>query len=349
MIWRKLLAPLSLFWWIGTSLRNFFYNIKMFPTKRFKKATIVVGNLSVGGTGKTPHTVYILEQLKKSFNVATLSRGYGRNTSGFIVANYDSNAQQIGDEPMLFFNRFRNRIIVSVGENRVEAIKELLNRFRLDAIVLDDAYQHRSLQAGMYILLTEYKKLYSRDYILPMGNLRESRRGANRAKIIIVTKCPENIESQEKEKIKNELKPTPHQSVFFSTLRYGKILFNHYQNIVIDKVQDNHVLLVTGIADSSYFKQYTETKFKDVKHINYPDHYKFKPSDIKDIEGAYNSMEFPKIILTTEKDYMRLRREHRILRNLYYLPISVEIDREEEFNNLIISYVQKNSRSSEVY
>ena len=341
MFWRKLLAPVSLIWWIVTTFRNIFYNIKVFPVKKFKKPIIVVGNLAVGGTGKTPHTLYVLDLLRNNFRVASLSRGYGRKTSGFIVANYDSNARQIGDEPMIFFNRFKNRIVVSVGESRVDAIDRLLKRFRLDAIVLDDAFQHRALQAGFYILLTDYNNRYSKDYLMPMGSLRESRRGANRANVIIVTKCPENLSEEEKAEIKQELKIKKNQYLFFSTIKYDEELKHIDFDISVSEMRNYNVLLITGIAKSEGLEKYIKENSQTVRHLKYPDHYDFRRSDIEDVAGAFESMAEPKMIVTTEKDYMKLRHEHRIVRNLYYLPISVEIDQPEKFNHIILSYVHK--------
>ncbi|MBV7439804.1 tetraacyldisaccharide 4'-kinase [Weeksellaceae bacterium TAE3-ERU29] len=346
MTWRILLAPFSFIWWIITAIRNLLYNIKVFPVKKFKKPIIVVGNLAVGGTGKTPHTLYLLDLLYKNFRVASLSRGYGRKTSGFIVANYDSSARQIGDEPMIFFNRFKNRIVVAVGENRVEAIEKLLKKFRLDAVILDDAFQHRALKAGFYILLTEYNNRYNKDYLLPMGNLRESGREANRANIIIVTKCPKDLSEKEKEEIKQELKIKKNQYLFFSTIKYHEELKHIDFDIPTDELRNYNVLLVTGIANAGSLEKYVKAESKSVQYLKYPDHYNFKPNDVAAIAKAFESLSEPKLILTTEKDYMKLRHEHRIVENLYYLPISIEVDQSEKFNNIIQNYVHKVSRSS---
>ena len=341
MNWRKLLLPLSALWWIGTELRNTMYNAEIFPTKKFNKAIIIVGNLSVGGTGKSPHVIYILDILRKNFNVAALSRGYGRKTSGYRVANYDSNAAEMGDEPMQFFNRFKNRIIVAVGEDRVEAIEKMLKNFTLDAIVLDDAFQHRKLKSDFKILLTDYSHRYSRDHLLPAGNLRESRRNASRAQIVIVTKCPEHLSIQEKEEIRNELKIKNNQFLFFSRVIFDEKL-NHSKFPI--EIKDNshlNVLAITGIAKPEPFIEHLKGIFNQVRELRFPDHYNFKESDIQNIADAYNEMDGEKIIVTTEKDYMRLRHEYMIVDNLYYLPISIQIDREEEFNQLILNYVKR--------
>lgn len=345
MNWRKLLAPFAGIWWVITQLRNVFYNKGIFPSTAYDK-TIVIGNLSLGGTGKSPHVIYVLDLLYKSFNVAVLSRGYGRSTSGFIVANYDSYAQQIGDEPMQFFNRFKNRIIVSVGEDRVAALKELFAKFKLDVVVLDDAFQHRKLKADYNILLTSYKHLYSQDYVLPMGRLRESRINADRAQMIVVTKCPHHLSKEEKIEIKKELLIKDHQHLFFSKIIYDRELKHYETPVSLDQVKDYNVLVITGIAHNTPFVKFCEAHFNQVHHLNYPDHYNFKPEDIAQIQEVFGQMEGPKMMVTTEKDYMRLKQEYALMENLYYLPISVEIDNANMFNQIIIDYVTKNKRSN---
>ncbi|MXV38476.1 tetraacyldisaccharide 4'-kinase [Flavobacteriaceae bacterium Ap0902] len=344
MNWRILLFPFAGIWWLITQIRNLLYSAGIFPSTDFKKAIIVIGNLSVGGTGKSPHAIYVLDLLRENFKVAALSRGYGRETSGFIVANYDSNAQQIGDEPMQFFNRFKNRIVVSVGEDRVAAIKELFARFKLDAVVLDDAFQHRKLKTDFNILLTSYKNLYSNDYVLPVGTLRESRLNADRANIIVVTKTPSKLTEDEKSKIAKELKIKEYQHLFFSKIVYSHELKHYDLPMDIESAKDYNVLLITGIAHAKPFINFCKIQFKQVNHLNYPDHYNFKPNDIEQIGEVYKEMEGPKLILTTEKDYMRLKQEYAIIENLYYLPISVEVDDADTFNQIILDYVTKNSR-----
>ena len=340
MNWRKLLLPFSLVWWIITGTRNTMYSAGILPSKKFNKPIIVIGNLSVGGTGKSPHVMHVLDILRNFYSVASLSRGYGRRTKGFRVANYDSTASEMGDEPMQFFNRFKNRIIVAVGEDRVQSIKELFKLFRLDAVVLDDAFQHRKLKSDMNIVLTDYSHRYTKDYLLPAGNLRESRRNAKRAQIIIVTKCPNDLSEEEKKEIRKELKPTTKQHIFFSRVKYANQLEHREFPISLEKSSHLNVLSITGIASPQPFIDYLKANFNQVRELNFPDHYVFKEDDVRDIVTAFNQIEGEKIILTTEKDYMRLRHEYSIVDNLYYLPISIEIDKEEEFNHLIFSYVQ---------
>ena len=341
MKWRKLLLPLSALWWLGTEIRNGFYNAGLFPSRKFNKAVIIVGNLSVGGTGKSPHVMYLLALLKDHFSVAALSRGYGRKTSGLRIANYDSTAGEIGDEPMQFFNRFKNRILVAVGEDWVEAIDYLKANYALDVVILDDAFQHRKLRSDFKILLTDYHNRYSNDWLLPAGNLREARKNASRAKVIIVTKCPKDISDEEKQKIYSELKVKQGQHLFFSEVIYGETLEHRGFPIEMKDAKHLNVLAITGIANPEPFITYLNQNFNQVRELRFPDHYNFKESDIQNIADAFNEMEGEKIMLTTEKDYMRLRHEYLIVDNLYYLPISVRIDRAEEFNQLIFNYVKR--------
>lgn len=338
---RKLLLPFSALYWLGTEVRNMFYNAKLLPTKKFKKAVIIVGNLSVGGTGKSPHVIYILNLLKKQYNVAALSRGYGRKTTGLRIANYDATANEIGDEPMQFFNRFKNRILVVVNEDRVEAIDYISMNYNMDVVVLDDAFQHRKLDSDFKILLTDYNHLYIDDWVLPAGNLRESRRNAKRAEIIIVTKCPTDIVENTKSEIANKLKIQSHQHLFFSTIIYGDTLEHKKYPMTVANARNYNILAITGIANPQPFIHFLNTTFQQVRELRYPDHYNFQSSDIENIVMAYEEMEGEKIILTTEKDYMRLRHEYAIVENLYYLPISIQLDREYEFNQLLLEYVNK--------
>ncbi|MDO5654917.1 MAG: tetraacyldisaccharide 4'-kinase [Flavobacteriaceae bacterium] len=341
MNWRKLLLPLSMFWWIGTEVRNSFYNAGLFPSKKFNKAIIIVGNLSVGGTGKSPHVIYLLDLLRHQFNVVALSRGYGRKTSGIRVANYDSTAGEIGDEPMQFFNRFKNRILVAVGEDRVETIEYLNSNYQVDAVILDDAYQHRKLKSDMKILLTSYNDRYSTDCLLPAGNLREAKKNAKRAQIVIVTKCPEFPDLDEQISIHRELKIKPKQHLFFSKVVYSEIIEHRKYPMKLADAKHYNILAITGIANPQPFIDYLNANFNQVRELRFPDHYNFKPSDIQHIADAFKEIEGEKLILTTEKDYMRLRHEYMIVDNLYYLPISILIDRSEEFNQIILNYVQR--------
>lgn len=341
MIWRKLLAPLAAMYWVVSGLRNIFYSIGMFPSKKFNKAVIVVGNLNTGGTGKSPHTLYLLNFLRQEFKVGMLSRGYGRKTKGFQIANYESNARTIGDEPMQVFNRFKNRVVVAVGEDRISALKEIFRLFRLDVVVLDDAYQHRRLKTDFNLLLTAFDDPYHKDWPLPMGNLREPIAGASRASAVIVTKCQPDLSMEDKIKFRKDLRLKNHQHIFFSSIIYNDEVISLHQNLSVADLKDYNVILVTGIANDKDFLSFAENHCASVQPMHYPDHYNFSPEDIQQIDEAYANLPEPRLILTTEKDYMRLRSEHRIVQKLYYLPIQIEIDNPIQFQKLVKDYVQK--------
>lgn len=336
---RLLLFPFSFLYFLVTAIRNGMYTMGLLPSKKFDLAVISVGNLSTGGTGKTPHIVYLLNLLQEKGLVATLSRGYGRKTRGYKVANYSSLAEDLGDEPMLFFHRFKNKIIVAVCENRVKGILNLIEDFNPQMILLDDAYQHRKIQPSFSILLTEFHQLYKDDWILPMGNLREAAFGAKRADIIVVTKCPEELRADEKEKLIEKMKPKANQKVFFSTIIYSQVLIGIHREIPIKEAQELNVLLVTGIAKSNKFEAFVEVNFQSNTHLEYKDHHNFTMNDILTIEKAYKKLAEPKIILTTEKDFMRLKEENALLAYLFYCPINIRFDESSVFDEMILNHV----------
>jgi tetraacyldisaccharide 4'-kinase len=240
---------------------------------------------------------------------------------------------------MQFFERFRNKIVVGVDEKRTHGIDNLIKDFNPDIFILDDAFQHRYIKAGLYILLTDYHKPYYEDRLLPVGHLREGRYGAKRAQIVVVTKCPETLTEEDRKIIERKLKLQPHQSLFFSTVVYEKqiISFNFTQDI--DKISHYNILLVTGIAKFRGILDFANQKFASVTHLEFKDHHNFSQADIKNIEKAYQSIRVDSIILTTEKDYMRLKHFQQLKGHLFYLPINIELDRPEEFKKLIYGYV----------
>lgn len=296
-----------------TDIRNYLYDSKIIKAASFEVPVISVGNLSAGGTGKTPHVEYLLYLLKYIYKVGTLSRGYGRRSHGFLIADNKATAKSIGDEPMLYHIK-HPEAIVAVGEERAIAIpRMLLENPDLDVILLDDAFQHRPIKAGLSILLTEYDKLFTRDEVLPAGWLRESAKHYHRADIIIVTKSPAQLSGMEKLKIKGEINPYPYQHVFFSTLEYGAIqpLFWDTKEPPValpdDELQKNDVILLTGIADSSKLVKYLEQKANKVYENRYSDHHYFDEYDLENIRETYTNIESGyKIIITTEKDAVRL-------------------------------------------
>lgn len=354
-----LFFPVSLVYGIVTYIRNGLYDFGLLPSKEKDTAVISVGNLTVGGTGKTPHTEFIVSELLSLFRVAVLSRGYKRKTKGFVLADQQTNALEIGDEPMQMYLKFHG-VPVAVSENRSKGIDELLRRYpTLDVVILDDAHQHRRVRPGLSILLTDYNRLYTRDCLLPGGNLRESKRqGAQRADIIIVTKCPAGISAIDMRVIEHEVKPDMYHHVFFSTFIYDEPLpvFIRYadrlwlfKNI---KQKKAAILLVTGIVSPqmilSHMKNYTD----DIRHLQFRDHHEFSKKDIALIEKEF--YEIPnqeKLILMTEKDAARLINNpivpNSLKYHLYALPVRVKIlnNNETALIKKITDYVAEDSRN----
>ena len=331
---RKILFPLSLPYWIITYLRNLFYDIGWFKSQSFNLPIIAVGNLSVGGTGKTPQ-IESLIRLLKEYKVATLSRGYKRASKGFILADETTTAKELGDEPFQFHAKFPE-VLVAVDANRRNGITELLKK-NPDVILLDDAFQHRKVKAGFYILLTTYNDLFSDDYILPFGNLREPEIGKKRANLIIVTKCPEDLSEIAQTKIKQQLMVDV--PVYFSTIVYDQYIYSKTDTIEISTFKEEKVL-VAGIAKPELFFDFLGNQ-NDEK-MTFPDHHDFKEEDIKKILAVAHHRK----IITTEKDYVRL--EGKIPSSqLYYLPIQSQlIQNETSFNAKILDYVGKSTRNS---
>lgn len=343
MNWRILLFPLSALYWLITALRNLAFRIGLLPSQKFKIPVICIGNLSVGGTGKSPHVMLVADLIKDHFETAMLSRGYGRKTSGIEIANYSSKVFDIGDEPLQFFNRFKNKIVVAVSENRVAGIRHLIDLYKTEAVIMDDGFQHRSVKPGFSILLTTFDKPYYKDYVLPAGNLREPRFGAGRADVIVVTKCPDNFSVKDKKEVLNKIKAKKHQQIFFSKIVYSETAIGYRFNLNYDEWADYEVLLVTGIANSKPFVDFVKEKFKKTEHLEFPDHHNFSVADVEMIESKYENMKvLNKAILTTEKDYMRLRDESALIENLFYLPIEVELNDFDGFKEILMKYVGKN-------
>jgi len=355
-----ILFPISLIYGLIIYIRNRFYDYKIFKSNQFNIPLISVGNITVGGTGKTPHIEYLINVLKSEFNVATLSRGYKRKSKGFILSSIESTDLEIGDEPRQIKQKFPE-ISVAVDADRTNGINQLLNNTEnLDAILLDDAYQHRKVHANMSILLIDYSRPIDKDFMLPFGDLREQSFEKKRANIMIITKSPKDLKPIERRIIFNKLEPYPFQHVYFTTFNYGEIK-PVYNSIIESNIHgtytDHEILLVTGIANPKPLKDYiAENISKNIQEIEYSDHYDFKESDFKKIEQAYNSINSDKkIIITTEKDAMRLQKFSNIANNLngsfFYIPIQVEFlnNRTDNFNQQIIEYVRKNKKHSFLY
>ncbi len=330
---RKLLLPFSLPYGLATVIRNFLYDRGVFKSYSFDIPVIAVGNLSTGGTGKSPMTEYIIRLLKDNYSVATLSRGYKRKSKGFVLADSTATAETLGDEPYQFFTKFPE-IQVAVDADRVNGIERLLKlENKPEIIVLDDAYQHRKVKAGFYILLTAYGDIYADDYILPAGNLRESRSGAKRADVIVVTKCPKNLSAGEQKKILHKLHTKQWQQVYFSYIDYDDKIYSENTALDVNAVFEMPKVLVAGIAKPQPFFDFLKGGAEDC--MRYPDHHNFSDKEIQELNYIVND----KIIITTEKDYMRLKGKLPADR-LFYLPIkSGFISGNEDFNNKLLQFV----------
>jgi tetraacyldisaccharide 4'-kinase len=339
---RFLLFPFCLLYDLVTRIRNVFFDIGFFKEKWFKLPVIVVGNLSVGGTGKTPQIEYLIRFLKDNFQIGILSRGYKRKTKGFLLLNRTHSAEDVGDEPLQYFKKFRN-INVAVHTNRVEGIERLLQEKQPEVILLDDAYQHRKVKASFYILLTKYKDLFVDDFILPTGNLRESSQGAKRANFIVVTKCPENIDVAEQNSIKSKLDKF-NKPVFFTTISYAKTL-KGTALVSMDDLKEFKVLLITGIANPNPLLDYLTQKGIDYLHLKFPDHHDFSLLEVNEIQQKFEDLNgIKKLILTTEKDYVRLEKKLEVL---YFLEIETSFidDQKLVFDALIKLHIKENQHS----
>ncbi len=338
---RLFLFPLSFLYQCITTTRNFLFEKGILSSKVVPVKSIVIGNLSVGGTGKSPVTIYLANLLSSQLNTAILSRGYGRKSKGFMEVSEDAESIQVGDEPLMFHHIFGAAITVAVCESRNEGIDKLIKiRPQTGLILLDDAFQHRQTKAGFNILLTTFQSPFFTDFILPAGNLRESRSGANRADVILVTKCPGDLDVETQNKYRESLLPY-HKPIFFSRIVYGELI-----SFTMEIPKVSNILLVTGIAQTIDLVSYLETNFF-VEHIPFSDHHEFTLNDIEKIHRKFDTFaQSDKAIVTTYKDYMRLKKNVSVwgLDSFpwYFLPISVAINNETEFIKLIQSYVRKN-------
>ena len=302
-----LLAPFSLLYGLGVSLRNAFYRWGVLKEVSFSVPIISVGNLSVGGTGKTPHIEYLVRLLKDYIYVSTLSRGYMRKTKGFLPIKPGHNAEDAGDEPLMFKRKFPD-VFVSVAESRTFGILEILKYHpTTQVILLDDAFQHLSVKPGLNILLTDYRHPFTRDYLLPSGRLREWRSAYQRADILIVSKCPPEMTLEEKEQLVKELAPWPHQRLFFSYFEYGSpySIYDGRHRLPLDGQQ--HALLLSAIAGTEYLTDFLEERTASLRALEFEDHHYFTNYDVSRLKQIFDNMEEEKkIILTTEKDAVRL-------------------------------------------
>ncbi|MCO6026414.1 tetraacyldisaccharide 4'-kinase [Prevotella cerevisiae] len=373
------LLPLSWLYGLGVRLRNWMFDVGILKTKSYDIPVISVGNITVGGSGKTPHVEYLVNLLQNAFKVAVLSRGYKRKSHGYVLADNDTKMSVIGDEPYQMKQKFRH-IYVAVDKNRREGIERLQSDQQtkdVDVILLDDAFQHRFVQPGISILLIDYHRLIIYDKLLPAGRLREPESGKNRADIVIVSKCPKDLKPMEFRVLTKALNLYPYQELYFTTLGYCDLrpLFpkdNHTDTEIsvsadshdpkvpecsggrpLKSIQGQHVLLLTGIASPKQILQdLTEIEPADITPLTYPDHHNFCTKDIIKINDTFESLSEPKVIITTEKDAARLQDSEglsdKVKENLFVLPIRIRfmLNEGESFNQKMISYVRKNSRNS---
>lgn len=330
-----------------TAIRNFLYDKRILKSVRFDFPVIGIGNLSAGGTGKSPHIEYLIFHLQYVLKVATLSRGYGRKSHGFITADNNSTASQIGDEPRQFKKKFPETI-VTVCEDRVLAVPRILHEQpEVDVLLLDDAFQHRSIRAGLSVLLTEYSNRFTQDDLLPVGWLREAKSNYHRADIIVVTKCPLNISKAERDRIGEEIKPFKYQKVYFSAIQYAPLYSFYNAQFKTELDKDTDVLLVCGIARHEQLKTYLETKARNVYVREYSDHHNFDSYDLDAVRETFKNLgDVKKIIVTTEKDAARLEEhvnwfsENKI--EIFVQPIAVKFidDDGDKFNADVVSYIE---------
>ena len=332
---KKILLPFSYLYMFIMAIRNFLYDKKILKSESFDVSTFAIGNLSVGGTGKTPHIEYFVRLFQQKKKIAIVSRGYGRKTKGFFYVKKNSLAANVGDEPLQIKQHFPE-ITVAVCEKRTVAIQNLIQKTeKPQLILLDDAFQHRAVKAKCYVLLTTYQQRFTHDFVLPYGRLRESRKGYKRADVIIVTKCNLSISAEEKQKIVAEIAPFSYQKVFFSFLKYGDafLMNNKYEKLVW---QENiGILLVCAIAKPKVLEDYLREKTQNMSVLSFADHHFFTEKDIFLIEKHFEKLESQqKIIVTTEKDAVRLQKFQAFFSekniSVYVLPIQVFLERNDE-------------------
>lgn len=342
---RYILFPFSLLYGIAIWIRNFLFDKKYLAAASFNFPVICIGNLAIGGTGKTPMTEYLVRILKQPYQVAVLSRGYKRKTRGYVLATTTTTAVDIGDEPLQIHNKFPE-IAVAVSEDRIVGIPQLLHDLpHTDVIILDDAFQHRQVRAGLNILLTDFNNLYTRDILLPAGDLRDSRSSSKRADIIIVTKCKSYLNEIERNKIIKELNPLVHQKVYFTKIEYN-IPFHLFSREEKMLQQEEAVLLVCAIANPQPLKEMLTSFVSYYDVLSFPDHHIFNTDDLNDIIRQFKKLDNPnRIILTTEKDAVRLQKFENELANfpIYVLPMSHKFlfEEDEQFHDQIFSYIKK--------
>lgn len=353
------LLPFSWLYGIGVGVRNAMFDLGILKSRSFKVPVISVGNITVGGSGKTPHVEYLIRLLSKKSQVAVLSRGYKRKSKGYVLAGKDTTMSEIGDEPYQMHRKF-DGIYVAVDKDRCHGIERLTSDEETkdtDVILLDDAYQHRYVKPGINILLVDYHRLIIYDKLLPAGRLREPMSGKTRADIVIVTKCPKDLKPMSFRVLTRAMSLFPYQQLYFTCLEYGEItpLFPEGRKGINDIGEDTNVMLLTGIASPEQMEKDLKSKYKSITPLRFSDHHQFDEKDVETINQAFSEMPSPKAIITTEKDSTRLEGleglSDEVRKSLYVIPIEVKVmlDQEEKFNDTMTNYVLKNSRNSTLY
>ena len=354
------LTPLSWLYGLGVTIRNKMFDIGILNQKAYDVPVISVGNITVGGSGKTPHVEYLISLMKDKVKTAVLSRGYKRKTSGYVLADDNSTMRDIGDEPFQMKRKFKN-IYVAVDKKRCDGIEHLLNDEAtkdVEVILLDDAFQHRYVKPGINILLVDYHRLIIYDKLLPAGRLREPMSGKERADMVIITKCPKDLKPMEFRVLTKAMDLFPYQELYFTTIEYDKLtkMFGNEgeakKTIDKEELKDVNVLLVTGIASPKLLLNDMKPYCKSIKTMAFGDHHMFSAKDIDKINDEFAALPSPKIIVTTEKDATRIEAAEGLSTEakdaIYAQPIHIKfmLDQQEMFNNKIKSYVHKNSRNS---
>ncbi|MEP2772299.1 MAG: tetraacyldisaccharide 4'-kinase [Fulvivirga sp.] len=334
-----ILYPFTVLYDAGTRFRNYLFDIGYKRSFEFDTRVVSVGNLTVGGTGKTPMVEYLIRLLKDHYKLATLSRGYGRKSKGFKIASNEDDASTLGDEPYQFFNKHSD-ITVTVGEERAVAIPFILaERPETNLILLDDAYQHRPVQPNLNILLSNYHKPFYKDFLMPSGRLREARKGADRADIVVMTKCPENLKDESLKEIENQIGRYTNAPVFFSTINYGQLTPVYSK----ESIPSLNVILFSGLASADLFSKYVRRKYNVIEEVAYADHHDYTKNDIEKLIALREKhLDQSICFITTEKDMVKLLcKELRALFETYpvfFIPIEMQFVKDgKEFESLVLN------------
>ncbi len=346
---RYFLKLLSYIYNIITSCRNLLFDLQILDSKTYNIPIICVGNLELGGTGKTPHVQYIINLLKNKYKIAVLSRGYGRKTSTTKYVEAHDNVDLVGDEP-LQIKKNNPSCLVVVEKNRNKGIKNILDKHKeIEVIILDDGFQHRWLKAGLNIILTDFAKPYYTNHLFPYGTLREKKENSKRADIIILTKTPKNTTPKQKQEIIKRINLNKNQKSFFSEIKYSDWKYLN-KNVTIKEKNNYSITLVTGIANPTHLVNHLKSK-NHINHIKFPDHHNYNLEDVNNIIYIYNNNKVDKkIIITTEKDAVKLSTFKNELNNVnvYYICINIKLDKKQKFDEEILEYVRKNKRFCKV-